>query len=892
MKHAFRLSRARAALVALAAAALLTVAARAQTLSPSPDTAIFQVTVTTIPGTPTPTPSPTPTPGATPTPTPAPLPRNSFAGDISGNGRFVVIESSGDIATNRTEDIRDASGNVIVRGRNNADGNQEIFLFDYAQRRVYQITDTRSALKDTAKSPVDPTNIDVQIVNLQPVISHDGRFIVFISNAYVEGTSLSPKSFDGQANVAALKQVTAPATTPDNSNTEIFVYALPAFPEVADLSAGTEVPEVDLSQGTMTRVTTTRATAAPRAGATNVAAFFARDNDNPAVSDDGSLIAFVSKARVGNIGAGNADGNKEIFTAKLDISGAPATVTVAGITQVTTTTDVIPSGSIIPTRFVFNEAPTLSACNGVLACRVAYISNADAGTTETTANQGNGEIFFATLNPASGAVQGTRQVTATPPETRVGFEGAPVNLLSPGRRITRDGSRIVFETAAVINADGTINGALANSFGIYIANVSGASNTFELVGSRPPADQADLPVRWPTFTGDSTRVVWASNLNYNADGTISTTTGAGLNQNRLAQVFSAPVSSLGTVSRVTNLTTLNSIAAHLSISALQPFPADDIRRMALSLNSEQGGGNTDALSEVFYQLIPLATSETPAPSPTPATSPAPVSFFTGASDRAVVAPTPTPTPPDVTGLAPGMLGIARSTLTLAPATVEISTSAAHEFLRRPPLPVQLSGVTVTVSGAAAGLYFVSPGRINFVVPRGLSNSATAQPVVIFNNGALIRTSVVLNIAQPDIFTTANGPGGRAAALNVTNMCVMGTAEPFSITSSRPTGGVCSATTTETVATKLQFTVTGVRAISNPANVTVRIGTTDITGTADPATSPITIGPSNTPGFDQITVTLPASLAGAGDVPVIITVTTGSGTFTSRPADTAPHVTIQ
>jgi hypothetical protein len=44
-------------------------------------------------------------------------------------------------------------------------------------------------------------------------------------------------------------------------------------------------------------------------------------------------------------------------------------------------------------------------------------------------------------------------------------------------------------------------------------------------------------------------------------------------------------------------------------------------------------------------------------------------------------------------------------------------------------------------------------------------------------------------------------------------------------------------------------------------------------------------------MDQINLTLPASLAGAGDVPVIVTVNTGTA-FTSRPADTAPHITIQ
>ncbi|MFN2415933.1 MAG: hypothetical protein ABR603_12375, partial [Pyrinomonadaceae bacterium] len=300
-----------------------------------------------------------------------------------------------------------------------------------------------------------------------------------------------------------------------------------------------------------------------------------------------------------------------------------------------------------------------------------------------------------------------------------------------------------------------------------------------------------------------------------------------------------------------------------------------------------------------YQFIPVVTSETPAPSPTPASTAAPVSFFTGASDRAVV---PTPTPPQVSGLAPGMLGIARSTLTLAPGTAEVDRNNAHETQRRPPLPLELSGVTVTVSGTAAGLYFVAPNQINFVVPPGLVASATPAPVAIFNKGTvvdtgtLIRTSLVLNAAQPDIFTSTNGPGGRAAALNVTNPCVAPPGEPFPVTTTRPAGsgttGDCTSAQTETVATQVMFLLTGVRGVTAPANVTVRIGTTDIVGTADPNTSPVKIGPSNTPGFDQITVTLPASLAGAGDVPVIITVTAGGVTSTSRPADTAPRITIQ
>jgi uncharacterized protein (TIGR03437 family) len=856
VKHAFRLSRAGStAFVALFLLFGAFAAAHAQTLTPTPDSVIFQVTSTTIPPVPTATPSPTPTPTTTPTPTVVlPLNRESFAGDTSGDGRFVVIESSGDISTERTST------------RNNADGNQEIFLFDYAQRRIFQITNTKSVLKDTAASPIDQANTDVRVVNLRPVISHDGRFIAFISNAYSNAdAALTPKDFDGQANAAALKL---------DGNTEIFIYQIPAV-AAADLSSGAEVAPVDLTSGTMSRVTNTPASAVPRAGTAAIVPFFARDNDAPALNDDASVIAFNSQAKSGIPGESNADGNMEVFVA---VRTESMGVQNFAYTQVTTTTDEPPTSTSPLGTLVSNRNPALSGSGGV----IAYESNVDANS-EPASDQGNGEIFLA--NFSGGAVTNVRAITKTPPETRVGFEGTSVNILSPGRRLSRDGNLLAFESTAVFNSNGTLNGALANSTGIYVYNVS--AGTFTLVVSRPNSDQADVGLRFPTFSGDSSRVVFSSNLNYNADGTINTSTTDGLNPLRNVQIFTAPVTAFNQLSRLSNLTNNGFIA-------VQPLPSDTVRRISVSLSSNPGFDNTDGGFEAFYLLVPLATSETPAPSPTPATTAAPVSFFTGASARAVVAPSPSPTPPDVTGLAPGMLGLARSTLTLAPADRQVNTTDASESLRRPPLPVELNGVTVSISGAAAGLYFVSAGQINFVIPRGLTTSATAAPVTIFNNGAVIRTSLVLNPAQPDIFTSTNGAGGRAAVLNVTNPCVAPPGEPFSVTTTRPVGsasGDCTSAQTETVATRLLIMLTGVRGVTSASGITVRIGTTDIVGTAD-AASPVTVAASNTPGFDQITVTLPASLAGAGDVPVIVTVVTSAGTFTSRPADTAPHITIQ
>src|SRR5712691_9288010 len=94
---------------------------QAQTPTATPDSFVAQVTSSTA--------------GA------ATNPFGSFAGDISGNGRFIVIESNGDIATEKTA------------SRNNADGNREIFLLDYAQRRIFQITNTTNAQKIPSASP-------------------------------------------------------------------------------------------------------------------------------------------------------------------------------------------------------------------------------------------------------------------------------------------------------------------------------------------------------------------------------------------------------------------------------------------------------------------------------------------------------------------------------------------------------------------------------------------------------------------------------------------------------------------------------------------------------------------------------------------------------------------
>ena len=278
-----------------------------------------------------------------------------------------------------------------------------------------------------------------------------------------------------------------------------------------------------------------------------------------------------------------------------------------------------------------------------------------------------------------------------------------------------------------------------------------------------------------------------------------------------------------------------------------------------------------------------------------ATSSAVLSFFTGASNMPVTAatplpsptPSPTPTPSPVPGqpfaVAPGSLTIVRSTVALAPSNA--SAGSGSETRRSPALPIELNGVSLSIEGYAAGLYFVGNAekQINFVVPIAAAPGLRNVVVNILDAGANTDTTFrgLVNITpvQPDIFTTTGDAGGRALACNVTNPTLSGCiGEPFSVTSMDASGA--------TVPTVIALSVTGARQ-ALPAEVTVTVGTTAITGGAILSVQPN----REMPGFDVITFTLPASLAGAGDVPVVVTVSKNGITTVSRPAATAPHITI-
>lgn len=831
----------------------------------------------------------------------------SFAGGISGDGRFVVLESRANFATENPR---------------NADGNLEIFLFDYAQRRIFQITDTKSLLVSTTESTTSSANIRVIVQNTRPVISNDGKWLAFGSNATCNfpGTPTTPQIINGgtpqsfDPNVVTVTTNTTPPTqvlTPcysgsltapvstlaNDGNSEIWLYRIPDVAP-ANLSAGIEVAYTDLSAGTFVQATDSIASLTPEAGTSTSLPFIADDNRNAAINDDGAYVAFVSNRDFEPCATpttcGNGDGyeNDEIFVAVrtgFSVNRKQFTVTPRPTLQ----------------RPSENNSPSISG-NGL---RIAFISSEDGpikGMATGSNTDFTEEIFVGEIDPNGNPGTLKRQITNTTPTN----PGTLVNVFDYGKRMSRDGRFIAFDSYAQLETQGS---PIQTSFATYIYDFSPPPDSSNIVRILPrsTADSAatggDLR-RYPTFTDYAglapDTLVFETRMNINSAGVVPTNADEGLNPNsvRPGQVYSLPLSNIRTATqtfrRLTKLPTPSDV-----LPVLQPLTSNSLNRMSFSLSqTEPGTGNFDLLSEVFYLLtpsftrasntccaqfytgatrIPVSQSPVPTPSPTATVTPTPTPTPTGS-------PTPTPSPtatpivtaPAVQGISAGMLAIVDVTTgflgSVAPQT------AVGSLQRTFPLPIELSGVTMTINGAACGLKKVSNREITFVVPAAIAASTTPQELVISNNGRVYKTTIFIVETRPDVFSFNEnpGPGGRTRIYNATNRVLI--REPFNVTTLRYRGG-------RRVPTVLRLYLTGVQGAAGGAtgNFDIRVGGIPIpranisTGIAVP----------REPGVFSIDFTLPPELNMAGDVPIIVSVTVNGVVYYARGDDTTSFFRI-
>jgi uncharacterized protein (TIGR03437 family) len=177
----------------------------------------------------------------------------------------------------------------------------------------------------------------------------------------------------------------------------------------------------------------------------------------------------------------------------------------------------------------------------------------------------------------------------------------------------------------------------------------------------------------------------------------------------------------------------------------------------------------------------------------------------------------------------------------------------------PPYPTGgLNGVTVSINGKSAPIYFVSAGQINCLVP--YSTQGPTATIVVQNGAAASNTlTVPVAATSPGIYAypTLNGIGpGAIIHLNGT---VVGPAAP--------------ATAGETVSVFLA----GMGAVKNPpadgtavkdANSTTL---TDVAVYVAGATAPVQYSglAPNYPGLYQLNITLPAPLPATGALPLAI-----------------------
>ncbi len=187
-----------------------------------------------------------------------------------------------------------------------------------------------------------------------------------------------------------------------------------------------------------------------------------------------------------------------------------------------------------------------------------------------------------------------------------------------------------------------------------------------------------------------------------------------------------------------------------------------------------------------------------------------------------------------------------------------------------PLPTTLAGTTVKVRDSAgverlAPLFFVAPLQINYLMPPGTA-AGTAAITVTSGNGTLSVGTMQIAPVAPGLFT-ANASGQGVPAAVVFRLKANGAQSTEPVAQFDVATGRFVATPIELGPEGEQVFLilfgTGFRAVSSLNNVTARLGGTNA--------EVLFAGAQGLAGLDQANLRIPRSLAGRGEVDVVITV---------------------
>lgn len=181
------------------------------------------------------------------------------------------------------------------------------------------------------------------------------------------------------------------------------------------------------------------------------------------------------------------------------------------------------------------------------------------------------------------------------------------------------------------------------------------------------------------------------------------------------------------------------------------------------------------------------------------------------------------------------------------------------------LPTQLAGTVVEVNNRRAGLFFVSPGQINYVLPAA-TETGTANVVVKSGGGTTSTGSVQVARTVPSIFSAnADGKGVPAATILRVKSSGQQIYEPIAQFSTTDNKFIPKPIDMgpETDRVFLILYLTGVRNAGGAANVRMMMGGEELV--------PSGLAPQpDFVGLDQINVELPRTLIGKGMLKLSIT----------------------
>ena len=633
-----------------------------------------------------------------------------------------------------------------------------------------------------------------------------------------------------------------------------------------NLDSNTEIYVYDVDSRSVIQITDTLDLKDP-ADATKTTRLI--NNQTPAISGDGTKIAFVSNAALG--GTANDDGNYEVYLADLPTgAAAPASIKRITDTEKNNETEVV-------NEIFTNYAPTINndgSLIGFVSTRLVFKAIAGGASafttlnegTENTAPDGNGEIFLYNVNSRLYTqVTATRDADSLVNFTIRGFNQSPklsgngqylvflsgFNFSSAGANKNSDFNGEIFRykvgdpvntvtqiTESTGNSAVPIGGSV-NVLPAYSKPVSDDGNriVFESAGNyeNKNADQTrevflvDLGGATPVFkqlTNQTTVDIFVNDLNFNpsinSTGTFvsfgsvlnltpaSTSSVTADNADGSRELFRYDIAN--DKFRQLTFTPLSSLVADQRSTLRTPFinAAGDL--VSFTAPGRDIAINTTITDDLFQALIRPVTSMN-----SEAAKMANAASFKD------------------TEVARGSL-VALFGTQLSGATMSASSTN---------LPFELNGVTVTVGGLAARLIFISPGQINLVMPLGIA-IGDAIDFTVNNNGVLSAGKIKIVDVSAGVFTTTGDGMGRTAA-----QC--GTISPDGL-SFLLTAPPCK------VGNDAQLNVltlygTGWR---NTASIQVKVG--------DVTLSPTFVGPQpDFPGLDQINVTLTKDLANKPDL---------------------------